>query len=1054
MNCFEAAHNTRWTVPSLVRYHLDQNTNHTFFEDACGQKFNGKDTHQAVYRAAAYIQHQLNHNNDQAVGLYLENEILSYSSIAKGVNVSGNRFIALSNRNSVAALAYLIKKSETHHLVYGNTSLQLTKNAKAVKNELAKDGYALNLIETPSLDMLLPKSGEFNVNLDPLPPHFEEDSNVVIMLHSSGSSGDFPKPIKLTNESIRGWILAQNPTADNNVMDLWGKKLYAGALPTFHAMGILFHVIGSLSTPYINTIPKIDIPPPFPTPQGILDGARQTESHIVVAVPAFIEEWAKDPESVEFLKKLDLVMFGGAPLGEIGATLAKEGVPLLSNYGNTECGASSSIFEIRPRSNVDDWAFAVLSSNHHYRLADQGDGLFELQFLQTDKHVPSVNNLDDVKGYATGDLVERHPTKPNLVKIVGRSDSQIILASGEKTNPEPIERIINANPLISGSVMFGRQRRVNGILIQPNDTVDNAESFIDGIWPSVESANQHAPQHSRLQKSLIVVVDLSRPLPVTPKGSIKRKPAIELYRKEIDRAYDSANDVGVGLVAFDSANVLASVSAIVKSVIGNTVEDDVDLVSQGMDSMQATIIRNKLVASLKAFKNVSLAATIAFQHPKITLLSDFVGQLLNDDSKHLSEEEIIAAKAAEIDATIALHTRDLKSKSAQGWSKPSGEGRNVVVTGTTGGLGTELLVTLIHDPSVKRVYALNRANPRKRKSIKERQVDSLARKGIPAAGIVESQKLSLIEADLAKPDLGLSTTIYLEISAKVDVIIHNAWRVDFNVALQSFEQDISGVVNLTNLAITSSRGAAVIFTSSIGSLARWPVGKKTFEEPISDPAIAVGMGYGESKFVGERILATASQKTGLPTTVLRIGQLCGDRKSGFWSSSNWVPAIIKSSLALKCLPNGNDLVAWIPLDNAAQAIVDFSHNRRSLGKTHDLLHIVHPRPTSWSAVFNVVAEYLNKRGAGVTLVSYSDWLERLQAEDTSNMSDNPAIKLLPMFESSDIAAHRREFVEAMGNPLLLTERSQKASESLRNCTELNQRDVEKWMNHWVKEGLL
>lgn len=67
--------------------------------------------------------------------------------------------------------------------------------------------------------------------------------------------------------------------------------------------------------------------------------------------------------------------------------------------------------------------------------------------------------------------------------------------------------------------MFGRQRAANGILIQPRGSVDNTESFVDSIWPSVEAANEHAPQHSRLQKSLLVVVDLRRPLPLTPKGS-------------------------------------------------------------------------------------------------------------------------------------------------------------------------------------------------------------------------------------------------------------------------------------------------------------------------------------------------------------------------------------------------------------------------------------------------------------------------------------------------------------------------------------------------------
>ncbi|TIA90798.1 hypothetical protein E3P99_01418 [Wallemia hederae] len=770
---------------------------------------------------------------------------------------------------------------------------------------------------------------------------------------------------------------------------------------------------------------------------------------MVVVVPAFIEEWAKSKDSIDVLKKLDLVLYGGAGLSEVGAALSREGVPLLSVYGSTECGPSCCCFEKRDANNLDDWAYVVLSSNYNYRLIPQGDGLFEIHYLQSEMHAPSVTNMPG--GYNTGDLVERHPTKANLIKVVGRSDSQIILASGEKTNPEPIERTIGASPLVSGCVMFGRQRIANGILIQPVDSVEDTSAFVDQLWPSIEAANEHAPQHSRLQRALVVVAASDKPLPMTPKGSIKRKAALELYDGEINEAYEKSDDDTTEQVPFDYSNVPASVAQVVKTVMGEGVEDDVDLVSQGLDSMQATMIRNKLVAALKPVKDVNLGGTVVFQYPKITLLASFIDDLLKGSGPEATAEDVVARKAAEINATIALHVRNLKQKPQHGWEAPVSEGKNVLVTGTTGGLGAQLLYTLIKDPAVEHVFALNRANARK--GLRERQLESLIEKGMPADDILASPKLSLLEANLAKSDLGLDGDVYSDINA-VDVIIHNAWRVDFNVALQSFEPDITGVVNLCNLAISSRHGAAIIFTSSIASVSRWPVGEATVEQPVSDASVAVGMGYGESKFVGERILAHASAESGLRTTVLRIGQLCGDREIGFWSSSNWVPAIIKSAQTLHCLPTGEDLVAWIALDDAARAVVDFSRNRRASGEKHDLLHLVHPRPTTWSRVFDVVADYLHKRGTEVELVEYKQWLEKLQKQDTANMTVNPAIKLLPMFESGHVSHERRQYVEAMGNPLLQTIRAEQASESLRKCTELSDRDVEKWMDSWVKEGFL
>ena len=182
--------------------------------------------------------------------------------------------------------------------------------------------------------------------------------------------------------------------------------------------------------------------------------------------------------------------------------------------------------------------------------------------------------------------------------------------------------------------------------------------------------------------------------------------------------------------------------------------------------------------------------------------------------------------------------------------------------------------------------------------------------------------------------------------------------------------------------------------------------------------------------------------------------MSGDRRSGFWSSSNWVPAIIKSALSLNCLPTGDDLVAWIPLDDAAESIVDFTHNRRTVGKTHDLLHVVHPKPISWNDVFEVIVNWFKSNGKDVKLVDYSHWIELLKKTDESKMIENPAIKLLSMFTKAAVSKDRRDFVEAMGNPLLETKRACAASQKLNNCPPLSKSDIEKWLNSWSKENFI
>ena len=53
---------------------------------------------------------------------------------------------------------------------------------------------------------------------------------------------------------------------------------------------------------------------------------------------------------------------------------------------------------------------------------------------------PNVFNAmyDGRPAYATSDLLQQHPTKPNLFRVYGRADDQLMLSTGEKTNPGPL----------------------------------------------------------------------------------------------------------------------------------------------------------------------------------------------------------------------------------------------------------------------------------------------------------------------------------------------------------------------------------------------------------------------------------------------------------------------------------------------------------------------------------------------------------------------------------------------------------------------------------------
>ena len=88
------------------------------------------------------------------------------------------------------------------------------------------------------------------------------------------------------------------------------------------------------------------------------------------------------------------------------------------------------------------------------------------------------------------------------------------------------------------------------------------------------------------------------------------------------------------------------------------------------------------------------------------------------------------------------------------------------------------------------------------------------------------------------------------------MIIHNAWKLDFNLSLGSFEPNIRGTRNLIDFALAGPNPGSTrfLFTSSVGSAQSWNRDNGPFpEEIVTDASVAVGNGYGEGKYVSERV---------------------------------------------------------------------------------------------------------------------------------------------------------------------------------------------------------
>lgn len=189
-------------------------------------------------------------------------------------------------------------------------------------------------------------------------------------------------------------------------------------------------------------------------------------------------------------------------------------------------------------------------------------------------------------------------------------------------------------------------------------------------------------------------------------------------------------------------------------------------------SLQATYIRNTILSALRqsSFPVREIPQTFVYNAPTIKAISNYVSGIVEnpDAVKGTGAGGSFDGHVKAMKEMIARYTADLPRKaSGRGGVTSEQDGGQapevVVLTGSTGGLGCQLLYQLARVPSVTRIYALNRSSDRE--SLRERQANALRDRGLEE-GVLEEGKITLIEARLEQEDLGLSESLLDKVSGK------------------------------------------------------------------------------------------------------------------------------------------------------------------------------------------------------------------------------------------------------------------------------------------------
>ncbi|KAL2812311.1 putative NRPS-like enzyme [Aspergillus granulosus] len=984
-----------------------------------------------------------------------------------------------SPRNSSAAQKDLLTRLKTRVLV-------TTDPEPVFVSSLLRE-YPIEVIHIPPLEDLLCSEG---IAPYPYDKRFNEARNEpLFVLHTSG----IPKPLIYSHEFA--WRIYQA----NSLSTSLDKHLLRGEwfsfLPAFHASRTFPLLdtkgtaeanndvsqmagigVGFVIAVYSKNIPVWPLPGRPPSTDTLVEAIKYGTFTWAYLLPVILDGLGKDPDALNFVaNNLKFLLYAGGALPESVGKIVSARISTFAALGSSECGPIPS-FRISDASGIATWQYLYIHPSTGSEFQHRMDDLHELVFRRS--HIcpetqPVFDMFPDLDEYETRDLFSSHPTVPNLWRHRGRKDDIVIFLNGEKTNPVSFEEQVSQHPAVRAALVAGNQRFEACLLVEPTaiETLDEMAKaeLVETIWPTVEEANSLTPAHARVSKSKILILDPRRPMLRAGKGTIQRAGTVKLYQDDIEALYaDTETETSIQPTNGNHRDSLpskedtvAGLRSLVKSVTSwPEVEDNADFFALGMDSLQVL----RLNAAVRSTLGIAISQGVIYKNPSIDLLTKYLYCNTEADTKgdriaammqllHNYERQVdqLASKAAGADRTIP----------------PS---HVVILTGSTGTLGSFILDQLLINPDISHIYCLNRSQ-----DSKSAQITGNKRRKLPCG--FPDGKVTFLAADLTKDGLGLNSETYNTFLNSATQIIHNAWPVNFNQPLQYFEASLDGVLNLTMLAHQGKYTPSVLFISSISAVSSYSTSSglptppstptsSTFgipEEIFTDPTSPAPMGYGESKYLGERILHYASTKLAISTGIARIGQISGTAESPRgWNKVEWLPSLVIGSRCLGALPDslgGNSLageIDWIPVDMLAPVLVGLSAAllKKETSGTR-VFHCVNPSRVAWKDLIPTILEELSTfcghgepadpGSNGVVTVPLAEWVRRLQdsiAVGGSDVDRNPAAKLVDFYQQM-LAEDGHEVRH------LSTARTEELSQSLREMPAVRPEWVKGWVREWL-----
>jgi long-chain acyl-CoA synthetase len=255
--------------------------------------------------------------------------------------------------------------------------------------------------------------------------------------------------------------------------------------------------------------------------------------------------------------RFQFAVSGGAPLSrELAEFFIGAGVQIYEGYGLTE---TSPVISVNA---PGAWRLGSVGQpipQAEVRIAADGEILTRGPCVMKgyfNKPEATAEAIDSEKWFHTGDI--GHLDADGFLVITDRKKDLIVLASGKKAAPQPIENELKQSPFISIPIVLGDRRKFLAALIVPNferlaaysagkhiaqsDAAIDANPEIRALFQTqIDDYNRDKPPHEQIRAFALLPLELTvEDGSMTPSLKVKRRVVEKRYQDLIAHMYANA----------------------------------------------------------------------------------------------------------------------------------------------------------------------------------------------------------------------------------------------------------------------------------------------------------------------------------------------------------------------------------------------------------------------------------------------------------------------------------------------------------------------------------